>query len=55
MLYPQELLFHLELGTLGRGTFTVRDTLRFQLGLIRPPLLLLADLVRCPFLSCLRS
>jgi hypothetical protein len=46
MLYPQEFFFGFELGTLGRGTFTVSNTLRFQLGLIRPSLLLLCDRVR---------
>jgi hypothetical protein len=46
MPYPQELLFSFELGTLGRSTFTVSATLRFQPGLIRPSLLLLREFVR---------
>jgi hypothetical protein len=46
MPYPQEFLFGFKLGTLGRSTFTVSNTLRFQPGLIRPSLLLLCDRVR---------
>jgi len=53
MLYPQELLFGFELGTLGRSPFTVSDTLRFQPGLIRPALLLLRECVCLAFFELL--
>jgi hypothetical protein len=46
MAYPEEFFFGFELGPLGGGTLTVSDTLRLQLGLIRPSLLLPCELVR---------
>ena len=46
MLYPEEFLFRFELSMLGSGALTISDTLRFQLSLIRPSLLLPRELVR---------